>query len=420
MSIVLINNSAETFTPTVSGAIATFLWECCRAAQTADSGVGRGSRAGLPWVITQSCAARPYDYPQTIFLDYPRVSDGKIAALVWRAQRKLNGWRHLRQEAYAQRVATAIHERGLEDRPLVLHNDPEMAIFLRQRFPDSIIVHHFHNHLECKPKFRSLLARTPLILTAVSRFTAAWVDHYYELTPGSVRVIYNGVDSERFSPALQEPVGPCILNFVGRTGREKGPDLLLKAALHLARTTQEFAVQVVGANHWGRLEMDDYQRELQALVQELQTRGIRVNSLGHVVRAQMPEAIQAAHIQVVPARWDEPFGLTTVEGMACGLATIASRTGGTPEIIGDSGLLFERDSADDLAAQLAPLLLDCGLRRRYALLARQRSLEFSWQRTWANLCAAADPSRDRKGAVDLASTDRFVTGAALNSLSNRH
>ncbi|MEI8194433.1 MAG: glycosyltransferase family 4 protein [Phycisphaerae bacterium] len=389
MSIVLINNSAETFTPTVSGAIATFLWECCSVARAAETAPGEGAEAALPWVITRSCTARPYDYPRTIFLDYPRVSEGKVATLVWRAQRKLNGWRHLRQEAYAQRVAAAIQEYELEGLPLVLHNDPEMAIYLRCRFPDATIVHHFHNHLDCKPKFRTLLAHTPLVLTAVSRFTADWVEHYYGLPAGSVRVIYNGVDAARFSPAVQEPAGPCILNFVGRTGREKGPDLLLKAALKLARRTQEFGVQVVGANHWGRLEMDDYQRELQALVHELGTHGIQVNSLGHVARAQMPEAIRAAHIQVVPARWDEPFGLTTVEGMACGLATVASRTGGTPEIIGDSGLLFERDSADDLAAQLEPLLQDRGLRRRYALLARQRALDFSWQRTWAGLLAVA-------------------------------
>ena len=378
MSMVLINNSSETFTPTVSGAIATWLWECCQVAP--------GEK---PWVITRTSPAPTYAHERTIFLEYPPIGDGKWETLLWRAERKLNSWRHLRQKSYALRVAQAIIAGDLKRSALVLHNDPEMAVFLRERFPQATIVHHFHNHLECKPTFRRRYRDAKIISTAVSAFTARWIENYYNLPADSVQSIHNGVDTLRFSPGPREHQGRCVLNFVGRTGREKGPDLLLKAAKTLAARGCDFAVQIVGSNHWGRFELDDYQRELQALAAELETGGITVTRLGHVDRKSLPEAIRSADVHVVPSRWDEAFGLTTLEGMACGLATVGSRTGGTPEIIGQSGFLFERDSADALADQLEPLVRDDQIRRKYARLARERALEFAWARTWAAIQAAA-------------------------------
>jgi len=85
----------------------------------------------------------------------------------------------------------------------------------------------------------------------------------------------------------------------------------------------------------------------------------------------------------VPSRWDEPFGLVTPEGMATGLATVASRTGGTPEIVADAGLLFERGDAEELAAHLERLIEDEALRRDYARRARMRAEHFTWDKAWA-------------------------------------
>jgi len=380
MNMVLINNSSETFTPTVSGAIATWVWECCRA-----------EPVEKPWVITRTCEAPAYGHERTIFLEYPRIGDGKIEVLLWRMERKLDGWRNLRQLSYARRVAEAIEKAGLTKAAMVLHNDPEMAVFLAGRFAGARVVHHFHNHLECKAGFRKRYGESKIISTAVSGFTARWIEGYYRLAAGSVKAIHNGVDLQRFSPGENGSTNGhrCVLNFVGRTGREKGPDLLLKAAQTLAGRGCAFDVQIVGSNHWGKFELDDYQRELQSLAVDLEGRGIAVKRLGHVERAGLPAAIRNADVHVIPSRWDEAFGLTTLEGMACGLATVGSRTGGTPEVIGESGFLFERDSVEDLAGRLEPLVRDAGLRRKYAGMARERAMDFTWSRTWSGMKSAA-------------------------------
>jgi glycosyltransferase involved in cell wall biosynthesis len=95
--------------------------------------------------------------------------------------------------------------------------------------------------------------------------------------------------------------------------------------------------------------------------------------------------MRKAQIHVVPSRWEEPFGLSTVEGMATGLAVVASRTGGTTEVIGNAGLLFERDDVDGLASHLARLLDDPGLRADFGRLARARAERFTWDHTWSRI-----------------------------------
>ncbi len=376
MSVVFINHPLETWTPTASGALATIIWQCCHVAQ-------KEGQAQLPWVITRGSQAARFPWAQTIVLDPPPLPAHPLAVKALRAERKLTGWRHLSHRAYAFRVMSALRRSNLADRPLVVINDPEMTVYLRRHFPNAAILHWFQNQLEAAPRFQALYPQAASVTAGVSDFTSRWIAEYYRI--GSVPTIYNGVDCQQFSPVPAPPSGPPAISFVGRTGVEKAPDLLLRAALTLSEKTKDFRVLLIGSNHWDRLEMDDYQKELAALAQELESRGIAVERPGHVGRPDLPGVLREAQIHVVPSRWDEPFGLTTVEGMASGLAIAASRTGGTPEIVGDDGFLFERDHADQLAAHLERLVCDAPLRLEYGRRARRRAEEFRWERTWQRL-----------------------------------
>ena len=380
MNPVFINNTAETFTPTQSGAIATHIRECCIAAMR---------QKFEPVVISIRCAAEPYRDVKTILLDPPHIPQNRFLVKLLRAERKFTGWRHLRQRMHAENVEQAIRNAGLYYRPMILHNDPELAVFLRERFPRAFIIHHFHNQIQTAPQFRSRFRRAANIVTGVSDFTSQWVEAAYDLPARSVQTIHNGVDTECFKPANGRNDGMPVINFVGRTGIEKGPDLLLKAAAKLARTTRAFRVQILGSNHWHKYERDDYQIELDQLAAELEGSGVQVRRPGHVARAALPQALREADINVVPSRWDEPFALSILEGMACGLASVVSRTGGAPEVVGDAGLLFERESVDGLADHLGRLLFDRQLRSEFANKARARAEQFTWGKTWAQFRYAA-------------------------------
>ena len=199
--------------------------------------------------------------------------------------------------------------------------------------------------------------------------------------------MYNGVDCERFYPADITNVGPPVVNFVGRTTADKGQDLLLKAALRIAQSTKDFKLQLLGSTFWGGGAPDPFTQELERLAAELKALGIDVRMPGFVDRWALPDELRKAHIHVVPSRWDEPFALSTLEGMATGLATIASETGGTPEAVSGAGLMFKKEDLDVLTEHLTHLVSDAEQRARYAAIARDRAQEFTWDKIWKRLRA---------------------------------
>lgn len=94
----------------------------------------------------------------------------------------------------------------------------------------------------------------------------------------------------------------------------------------------------------------------------------------------------AASICVIPSLWEEPFGLVALEAMACGRPVCAARTGGLADIVvdGETGLLFDRGDAADLARCLERLLDDPGLATRMGAAGRRRAeTEYAWDRVVA-------------------------------------
>ena len=122
--VVLVNNSRETFTPTVSGAIGTCLWELCRAA----SSVGEA-----PVVVTLPSTEEPYGWPATYFVNPRKIPNGPIGRRAASVGRRLTGWARMDQRAYALRVSPIL--RRLRPSVVVCNNDVELAVFLRPEAP---------------------------------------------------------------------------------------------------------------------------------------------------------------------------------------------------------------------------------------------------------------------------------------------
>jgi glycosyltransferase involved in cell wall biosynthesis len=371
MRILQINNSDETYTATASGAIATHIWEICRAAR--DSGF-------QTTVLTRAAVEPPLSGGTLVFTEGPRRAVNGLARWFQRAERKFLGWREAGHRRHAHRVVEAIRSRGFEKEAFILHNDPELAVVLRNRFPRARLFHHFHNPVECRSRFVQRFRSAVDGVFAVSSYVAEAVRAIYGVE--TVSVVHNGVDLERFVPAPRPVGGRLTLNFLGRTGIEKAPDLFLRAALKLAQDGFPLRIQLVGANHWGRWEADLFQDELARLCDMLRAAGAEVVQTGHVARAEIPRLLQAADIHVLPSRWEEPCALSLLEGMAAGLAVVASRTGGTAEILGKAGRLFEKDSVTQLTEHLRELLFDHAGRESLARAARQRAMEFTWIDAW--------------------------------------
>ena len=67
------------------------------------------------------------------------------------------------------------------------------------------------------------------------------------------------------------------------------------------------------------------------------------------------EELNRHRFMVVPSRWDEPFGIVALEGLACGCIPVVSNCGGLLEAVGECGYSFQSGDAKDLARVLASL-----------------------------------------------------------------
>lgn len=178
--------------------------------------------------------------------------------------------------------------------------------------------------------------------------------------PDKWRVLPFGVD-DRFSPGEPSEIltrrlniryGEQIILFVGtldQTHYFKGLDILLEAVAELGY--QNWRLIVVGAGEKRRY----YEQRAQTLKLSR-----RVNFVGYVPTAELPDYYRLANIFVLPSINEaEAFGLAALQAMASGLPVIASRLPGVRELVshGDTGLLTEPGNALALAAALDNLLV---------------------------------------------------------------
>jgi glycosyltransferase involved in cell wall biosynthesis len=132
--------------------------------------------------------------------------------------------------------------------------------------------------------------------------------------------------------------------FSGRLTCQKGVHLLLDAWKSVIADLPEARLLIAG---------DGPQRE--QLERQVQS---GVTFLGRLEIGELDRLAGTAWIQVVPSIGFEPFGLVTAEAMMRGRGVVATRVGGTPELVepGLTGTLVDAGDRDALAAALTAVL----------------------------------------------------------------
>ncbi len=185
------------------------------------------------------------------------------------------------------------------------------------------------------------------------------------------RVIPNGVDCALFRPDETGALGRAfrerhglgdgpLLVGVGALEIEKRWDLLLES---VSRLPQRAPLALCGS---GVLE-----DPLRAQAHRL---GVDVRFLGQLEPAELVGAYGAATC-VVHTRPDEVFALSLIEAMACGRPILAAAGGGTPELLGDAGVLAPPEDPDTFTRLLDSLLHDSDRRAALGAAARRRAVE---------------------------------------------
>lgn len=105
----------------------------------------------------------------------------------------------------------------------------------------------------------------------------------------------------------------------------------------------------------------------------------RVIKRGYCPSAEVARLMVGARLVVVPSVY-EGFGLPAIEAMAAGSPVVAARAGALPEVCGEAALLVE-PRGESLAAGIAEVATDDGLRAQLIERGRERAASFTWERT---------------------------------------
>ena len=206
----------------------------------------------------------------------------------------------------------------------------------------------------------------------------AEIDHYLEVDPAKVSLIYEAVDHEIFKPGDRDtarahvaPFGisrPFVL-FVSTLWRYKNADGLLRAWRLIRHELAGRQLVFLGAER-----NQKYSAELHQLVTEL---GIAddVVFAGGVSNEETVDFYRAADLLVYPS-FNETFGLPILEAMACACPVVTSNASSMPEIAGGAAILTDPHDPSAIARSILEVIGSDVSRLRAEGV--RRAQEFTW------------------------------------------
>lgn len=197
------------------------------------------------------------------------------------------------------------------------------------------------------------------LLVTIEAYTHKWLKSYQLLDKIIAPSYY--IEQELLKAGIDKNKIVCLPNFLtmkaeidlnkikkeetllyyGRLSNEKGLLVLLEALRQVKSNVQ---VKIIGKG--------PQQEELEQFIQKHQLNN--VSFLGFKSGIELQSEIAKAKVTVLPAVWNEPFGLTVIESLSLGTPVIGTKVGAIIENIEDGkcGALVEKGDASQLAAKI--------------------------------------------------------------------
>ena len=252
--------------------------------------------------------------------------------------------------AYAGKISNYLIAEGFTH--VEVQNRPLIHRYLYKKLPSSMAVSlHLHND----PQGMKGLQKTEQRQEAVDRSAAIYcVSEFIRqrfiagLTHGQdkVHVIHNGIDTKNLPQIAKEK----IILYVGRIIQEKGALPLSAAYTRIAPYLPDWKFVVSGTDRFD--SVSEYEKKTHKNLSEL---GQQCQYTGYIDHDDVMRYFARAEIAVIPSVWDEPFGRTVLEAMCGACAVVTSGAGGIKEIVGNTGIVVNPLTGENLALAIREL-----------------------------------------------------------------
>lgn len=210
---------------------------------------------------------------------------------------------------------------------LIFHH-PESAMGYAELYPDVPVMYVLHDYLDDTRR------HTIEMHESTNQHFVSISDSQRRNAPDLpyAATVYNGIDTDLF--AFSEEAEDYLM-FAGRITPDKG----VKEAVQVAIKAQKRLIitgQLTPPNYWY------FDEHIKPFLND------KILYLGMIDKKQLTKYYQKAAALLVPIHWEEPFGLTMAEAMACGTPVIAFRRGSVPEVIEDGKTGYIVDNTADM------------------------------------------------------------------------
>jgi glycosyltransferase involved in cell wall biosynthesis len=163
-------------------------------------------------------------------------------------------------------------------------------------------------------------------IITVSNLTRNIVVEKYHQDPRKVTTVHNAVEPvcpEIATIQSKKGTKDKVVTFLGRITMQKGPEYFVEAAAKVLEKTDNVRFVMAGSG--------DMMNQMIRLAAQ---RGIsdRFHFTGFMKGTQVYEVLKSSDVYVMPSV-SEPFGISPLEAMQCGVPTIISKQSGCAEIL---------------------------------------------------------------------------------------
>ena len=251
---------------------------------------------------------------------------------------------------YSQKLIKQINDKNYDI--IEIHNRPIILFNLIKKIKSRFIFYFHNDPLSMRGSKKPFQRLSILKNVEKIIFVSEWVKErfFYDLDKKlstKAEVIYPSVDRQKLSNKNK------VITFVGRLNYSKGYDIFANT---ITKILDEFP-------NWKALSIGDEDR-----------RTIYINhkqhkELGFLTHKKTLNILKKSEISVVPSRWEEPFGRTSLEASTCGCATIISNRGGLIETTNHAIVLKKLDE-NNLYKEIKRLIKNKKLRKKIQQLSR--------------------------------------------------